>query len=110
MSAGGPTIIKECPAQIPRSSLRSFSLWATPFCGDECRAERALGCGGIFPVASRQGRRGRKRRREGKGGGGREGRGDGRRRRNKTGKRRGEVGRAAVWERGGHAGAGGVGT
>src|SRR5438309_5208871 len=20
-----------------------------PFCGDECRAERALGCGGIFP-------------------------------------------------------------
>src|SRR5437016_13226836 len=20
-----------------------------PFCGDECRAERAIGCGGIFP-------------------------------------------------------------
>ena len=26
----GPTILLECPAQIPRSSLRSFSLWATP--------------------------------------------------------------------------------
>src|SRR5437667_1050958 len=24
----GPTILFECPAQIPRSSLRSFSLWA----------------------------------------------------------------------------------
>src|SRR2546426_32452 len=29
------------------------------------RGGRALGCDGIFPVASRQGRRGRKRRREG---------------------------------------------
>src|SRR5438105_11486520 len=28
--SGGPTILFECPAQIPRSSLRSFSLWATP--------------------------------------------------------------------------------
>src|SRR5437763_15309069 len=26
----GPTILFECPAQIPRSSLRSFSLRATP--------------------------------------------------------------------------------
>src|SRR5437667_279145 len=26
----GPTILFECPAQIPRSSPRSFSLWATP--------------------------------------------------------------------------------
>src|SRR5438477_419905 len=26
----GPTILFECPAQIPRSSLRSFSLWASP--------------------------------------------------------------------------------
>src|SRR5438876_130479 len=26
----GPTILFECPAQIPRSFLRSFSLWATP--------------------------------------------------------------------------------
>src|SRR3989441_4297735 len=24
----GPTILFECPAQIPRSALRSFSLWA----------------------------------------------------------------------------------
>src|SRR5207245_11741299 len=24
----GPSILFECPAQIPRSSLRSFSLWA----------------------------------------------------------------------------------
>src|SRR5438034_8718473 len=24
----GPTILFECPAQIPRSFLRSFSLWA----------------------------------------------------------------------------------
>src|SRR2546425_12209316 len=24
----GPTILFECPAQIPRSLLRSFSLWA----------------------------------------------------------------------------------
>ena len=28
--SGGPTILFECPAQIPRSSLRSFSLWARP--------------------------------------------------------------------------------
>src|SRR5438552_15308837 len=26
----GPTILFECPAQIPRSSLRSFSLWPSP--------------------------------------------------------------------------------
>src|SRR2546426_32457 len=26
----GPTILFECPAKIPRSSPRSFSLWATP--------------------------------------------------------------------------------
>src|SRR5437667_60407 len=31
----GPTILFECPAQIPRSFLRSFSLWATP--GSYCR-------------------------------------------------------------------------
>src|SRR5213080_4364661 len=134
-----PTILFACPAQIPRSSLRSFSLWARhsaetsaelnvrsvrrnfspwpagsarvrkrrgegnewaarvgrrytiqrtirwlknrcqvgpqfsssarpdppllpsiifplgpPFCGDQCRAERALGAAEFFPVASRQ--------------------------------------------------------
>ena len=26
----GPTILFECPAKIPRSFLRSFSLWARP--------------------------------------------------------------------------------
>src|SRR5712691_2843809 len=26
-----------------------------PFCGDECRAERALGCGGIFPRGQQAG-------------------------------------------------------
>src|SRR5438094_10512588 len=36
-----------------------------PFCGDQCRAERALGCGGIFPRGQQAGARGRKRRREG---------------------------------------------
>ena len=36
-----------------------------PSCGDECRAERALGCGGIFPRGQQAGARVRKRRREG---------------------------------------------
>src|SRR5438552_1703317 len=36
-----------------------------PFCGDQCRAERALGAAEFFPGASRQVRRVRKRRREG---------------------------------------------
>src|SRR5438552_5098826 len=36
-----------------------------PFCGDECRAERALGCGGIFPWGQQAGATVRKRRREG---------------------------------------------
>src|SRR5437868_5921470 len=36
-----------------------------PFCGDECRAERALGCGGILPRGQQAGARVRKRRREG---------------------------------------------
>ena len=26
-----------------------------PFCGDECRAERALGCGRIFPCGQQAG-------------------------------------------------------
>ena len=51
----GPTILFECPAQIPRSFLRSFSLWGAPFCGDECRAERALGCGRISPRGQQAG-------------------------------------------------------
>src|SRR5439155_928801 len=36
-----------------------------PFCGDECRAERALGYGGIFPCGQQAGATVRKRRREG---------------------------------------------
>src|SRR5438067_1766989 len=36
-----------------------------PSWGDECRAERALGCGGIFPRGQQAVRRVRKRRREG---------------------------------------------
>src|SRR5438309_70981 len=36
-----------------------------PFCGDQCRAERALGCGGIFPCGQQAGATVRKRRREG---------------------------------------------
>src|SRR5438067_1774223 len=36
-----------------------------PSWGDECRAERALGCGGIFPRGQQAGGRVRKRRREG---------------------------------------------
>ena len=36
-----------------------------PSCGDECRAERALGCGRIFPCGQQAGATVRKRRREG---------------------------------------------
>ena len=45
--------------------LRSFFPLGPPSCGDECRAERALGCGGIFPRGQQAVRRVRKRRREG---------------------------------------------
>src|SRR5207249_6274256 len=45
-----------------QTSLRSFSLWARH--AAECRAERALGCGGIFPRDQQAGARVRKRRRE----------------------------------------------
>src|SRR5947208_1915005 len=50
----GPTILFECPAQIPRSSLRSFSLWARH--SAETRAELNVrsGAAEFFPVASRQ--------------------------------------------------------
>src|SRR5947207_14251482 len=61
----GPTILFGCPAQIPRSFLRSFSLWAR-HCA-ETSAERNVGLGAaeFLPGASRQVRRGGKRRREG---------------------------------------------
>ncbi len=44
------------PGGYRRISITSISAFLSiifplgpPFCGDECRAERALGCGGIFP-------------------------------------------------------------
>src|SRR5437667_5064944 len=48
------TILFECPAQIPRSSLRSFSLWARH--SAETSAERNVrsGAAEFFPVASRR--------------------------------------------------------
>src|SRR5437667_6967406 len=41
-------------AAVPEQN-RSFSLWGAPFCGDECRAERALGCGRISPRGQQAG-------------------------------------------------------
>src|SRR5213592_1053017 len=61
----GPTILFECPAQIPRSSLRSFSLWARHAAETSAELNVRLGAAEFFPVASRQVRRVRKRRREG---------------------------------------------
>src|SRR5207248_5740231 len=60
----GPTILFECPAQIPRSSLRSFSLWAR-HPAETSELNVRLGAAEFFPGASRQVRRVRKRRREG---------------------------------------------
>src|SRR5438876_716998 len=60
-----PTILFECPAQIPRSSLRSFSLWARHAAETSAELNVRLGAAEFFPVASRQVRRVRKRRREG---------------------------------------------
>src|SRR5947209_20027023 len=63
-------ILFGCPAQIPRSFLRSFSLWAR-HCA-ETSAERNVGWGAaeFFPVASRQGGGGGKGGGEGMEGGG----------------------------------------
>src|SRR5437899_939489 len=61
----GPTILFECPAQIPRSFLRSFSLWARHPAETSAELNVRLGAAEFFPVASRQVRRLRKRRREG---------------------------------------------
>src|SRR5436305_914241 len=60
-----PTILFECPAQIPRSFLRSFSLWARHPAETSAERNVRLGAAEFFPVASRQVRRVRKRRREG---------------------------------------------
>src|SRR5207244_1692626 len=61
----GPTILFECPAKIPRSSLRSFSLWARHSAETSAELNVRSGAAEFFPVASRQVRRVRKRRREG---------------------------------------------
>ena len=60
----GPTILYECPAQIPRSSLRSFSLWARHSAETSAELNVRLGAAEFLPVASRQVRRVRKRRRK----------------------------------------------
>src|SRR5438876_722105 len=61
----GPTILFECPAQIPRSFLRSFSLWARHAAETSAELNVRSGAAEFFPGASRQVRRVRKRRREG---------------------------------------------
>src|SRR5256885_14357671 len=50
----GPTILFECPAQIPRSFLRSFSLWARHPAETSAELNVRLGAAEFFPVASRQ--------------------------------------------------------
>ena len=60
-----PTILFACPAKIPRSFLRSFSLWARHPAETSAELNVRLGALEFFPVASRQVRRVRKRRREG---------------------------------------------
>src|SRR5207248_10986076 len=50
----GPTILFECPAKIPRSSLRSFSLWARHSAETSAELNVRSGAAEFFPVASRQ--------------------------------------------------------
>src|SRR5947207_4355664 len=50
----GPTILFECPAQIPRSFLRSFSLWARHPGETSAELNVRLGAAEFFPVASRR--------------------------------------------------------
>ena len=52
--SGGATILFECPAQIPRSSLRSFSLWARHSAETSAELNVRSGAAEFFPVASRQ--------------------------------------------------------
>src|SRR5438132_11596153 len=59
--------LKKASSWTQVSSVRAkrpFPL-GPPSCGDECRAERALGCGRIFPCGQQAGATVRKRRREG---------------------------------------------
>src|SRR5437899_3016086 len=60
-----PTILFACPAKIPRSSLRSFSLWTRHSAETSAELNVRSGAAEFFPVTSRQVRRVRKRRREG---------------------------------------------
>src|SRR5207249_11687735 len=50
----GATILFECPAQIPRSFLRSFSLWAGHPAETSAELNVRLGAAEFFPGASRQ--------------------------------------------------------
>src|SRR5438132_2902045 len=64
--------LKKASSWTQVSSVRAkrpFPL-GPPSCGDECRAERALGCGRIFPCGQQAGATVRERRREGNAGGG----------------------------------------
>src|SRR5438128_1924968 len=61
----GPTSLFECPAQTPRSFLRSFSRWALHPTGTSAERTVRLGAAEFFPRARRQAGRVRKRRREG---------------------------------------------
>src|SRR5207249_8833404 len=61
----GSTMCSSDPAQIPRSFLRSFSLWARHSAETSAELNVRSGAAEFFPVTSRQVRRLRKRRREG---------------------------------------------
>src|SRR3989442_10379417 len=61
----GPQFFFERPAKIPRSFLRSFSLWARHPAETSAELNVRLGAAEFFPGASRQVRRVRKRRRGG---------------------------------------------
>src|SRR5438874_5695226 len=61
----GSTILFECPAQIPRSFLRSFSLWARQPAETSAELNVRLGTAEFFPGAQQAGATVRKRRREG---------------------------------------------
>src|SRR5438477_9445239 len=50
----GPTILFECPAQIPRSSLRSFSLWSRHSAETSAHSFPTRRSSDLFPVASRR--------------------------------------------------------
>src|SRR5437016_11092602 len=63
----GPTILFECPAQIPRSFLRSFSLWARHPAETSAELNVRLGAAEFFPGAGGRGGRESKRRRSGHG-------------------------------------------